>query len=549
MIPRGSTLRLVGAAVVLVASFAVVTSANGALAPARRTLTLSLPGPFNGCSTLDQGATPTTDAVLDLIKPSAFLTTSGGNLVGEGGAVTSAELTSLKPETVVYTIAPDLYWSNGATFNGLDLVAWWLRAKQLASVQSDGYRDITSLTESDDGLTVTATFAQPYAEWDLLFRDVEALGTPAGCSWADFLARPTLGPYDVATASANRIVLTSNKSWTLDPNRFSRVVITDSSALPTIPNTYFAAYSLNVTAAEAASVSARPELSSHIGTSSDLAEITFAPDRSLTRRVGLREALSLILDRQSIVNDLFGAVTFSPSVAQSALYSQGQGAYPGGNGSGPSAQSTTTTITATNQSGALNDCSTCAIDILKKFGYTKSSTGWRGPTGAPLALRVAVGPSALDDEVAAQVESQWRTEGIVVSLVDVASDQDAAIDAANNRVDAAIFTRPTTTTASYTARSFVGPPYPDTYPSGVRTADYTSLYDTGIDIFNPVTAEATWLTLDQDVLGSYWVRPLFTEPSFVVWSTNLGPVTGSISVPGLADQVTGWGPVVASNNS
>ena len=548
MIPRGSILRLVGAALALTSSILIATSSNATTATVH-TLELSLPGPFNGCTVLDQGATPTSDAILDLIKPSAFLTTASDNLVGEGGAISSAELTSLTPETVVYTLAANLHWSNGSLFSGVDLVEWWLRAKQLASVASDGYRDISSLTESNGGLTVTATFAKPYAEWNLLFRDMEQVATSPGCSWTDFLARPTLGPYDVVSASPSQIVLSANKKWPLDPNRFAHVVITDSSALPSDRRAYYASYSLNVAAAEVASVSARTELSSHIGTSSDLAEITFAPGRPLSAQLGLREALSLILNRQSIVNNLFGSVTFSPSVAQSALYSQGQSAYPGGSGSGPSAQSTTTTVTATNQSGSLTDCSTCAVDLLKKLGYVKSATGWRSATGAPLALRVAVGPTTLDRQVAAQVDGQWRSDGFVVAALNVASDEDAAIDAASNRVDAAIFTRPTTTTGSYTARSFAGPAYPDTYPSGVRSASYTALYNTGTDIFNPVTAEANWLTLDQDVLTEYWVRPLFTEPSFVVWSNNLGPVTGSISVPGLADQVTVWSPISPSTSN
>ena len=45
--------------------------------------------------------------------PSAFLTTSAGNLYGENGPIASAELTSLTPETVKYTIAPNEKWSNG----------------------------------------------------------------------------------------------------------------------------------------------------------------------------------------------------------------------------------------------------------------------------------------------------------------------------------------------------------------------------------------------------------------------------------------------------
>jgi len=551
MILRGSILRSLGAVVILASASLLATSANAASTPsgAVNTLNLSIPGPFNGCTVLDPGATPTTSAILDLLRPSAFLTTSGGNLVGEGGAITSAELVSLSPETVVYTIAPDLRWSNGASFSGIDLVGWWLRAKQLASVQSDGYRDISSLAETNSGLTVTATFTKPYAEWNGLFRDVEALDTPLGCSWSSFLARPSIGPYEVASASANRFVLVANKDWPLDPNRFGRVVITDSSAIPASPAAYFVGYSLNVNSATVEAASAHPSISSHIGTSSLNAEITFAPSRPLTRSLAIREALSLILIRQNIINDLYGSVTFSPSVAQSALYSQGQSAYPGGSGSGPSAQSTTTTVTSTTQSSSLVDCKVCAVDLLKKAGYYKTASGWFSATGVQLTLRAAVGPTLLDKNVAALVLGQWRSDGIAVSSVSESSDQLAAYAVASDQTDVAIFTRPITTTASFSARSYAGPAYPDSYPSGVRTSQLNSLYTSGVSIFNPVTAQATWLDLDQEVMGDFWVRPLFTAPSLVEWSNTIGLVYGSISVQGLVDQVTGWGIVQPPSQS
>jgi peptide/nickel transport system substrate-binding protein len=543
MILHGSILRTLGAGLVLASSVLLVTSVDAASPPASvvKTLNLSLPGPFNGCTVLDAGATPTTNAILDLLRPSAFLTTTNDNLAGEGGAIASAELISLSPETVVYTIAPGQHWSDGASFSGIDLVSWWLRAKQLASIQSDGYRDIRSLAETNAGLTVTATFSQPYAEWNLLFRDVEAIGTPAGCSWSSFLARPSLGPYDLVSATDNRFVLVANKDWTLDPGRFGRIVISDSSTIPASPSAYFASYSLDVTSATVEAVSAHPSVSSHIGTSSENAEITFAPSRPLTKVLALREALSLILDRQSIINDIYGSVTFSPAVAQSSLYSQGQAAYPGGNGSAPSAQSTTTTGPSTQQTGSLNDCALCAVNLFEKVDYIKTPSGWFSATGARLSLDVAVGPTALDQAVAVQVETQWRNDGIAVTSLDVRSDDLAAYKAASNEVDVAIFTRPTTTTASYSARSFAGPGYLDSYPSGVRSGALTELYTTGVSIFNPVTAQGTWLKLDQDVMNEFWVRPLFTAPSLVEWSTAIGQVYGSFSVPGLVDQVTGWG--------
>ena len=81
------------------------------------TLSLALPGPFNGCSVLSPSATATTSAILDLIRPSAFLTGPTNVLFGEGGAIVSAELISLHPEKVVYTVAPKMRWSNHVAFS------------------------------------------------------------------------------------------------------------------------------------------------------------------------------------------------------------------------------------------------------------------------------------------------------------------------------------------------------------------------------------------------------------------------------------------------
>jgi peptide/nickel transport system substrate-binding protein len=284
------------------------------------TLTLSVPGPFNGCSVLDPGATATTGAVLDLVLPSAFQTSSGGTLVGEGGPISSAELTSLSPETVVYTLAPHQLWSNGLTFNGADLVAWWQRARSLPSVASDGYRAIQSLTVGSNGLTVTAIFATPYSDWNLLFRDVEARGTTRGCALANLVTRPSLGPYRVVSASAGRVVLAMNPQWAWDPARFGKVVLITSGAIPAKDATPFASYSLAVTRAQMEALSAHPSIASRIGSSASIEVLTYAPARPFTDSPDMRKALSWAINRQSLINRLWGSITFSPAVAASALF-------------------------------------------------------------------------------------------------------------------------------------------------------------------------------------------------------------------------------------
>jgi peptide/nickel transport system substrate-binding protein len=538
-IGRGAILALIVAAVLIPfgRSGAVPAKANSLNA---KTINVSLPGPFNGCTFLDAGATPTSEAVNDLIVPSAFLTTSAGSLYGENGPIASAELTSLTPETVRYTITPNEKWSNGTAFNGNNLLGWWLRARAVKTVLSDGYRDIKTLSVSKDGDVVTAVFDTPYADWNLLFRDVEALGTQGGCSLSSLLARPTLGPYAVTSATPNRVVLTMNKHWPIDTDRFGRIVITDAAAMPTSVNANFVNLSFVVNRALVQAISARPNVMSHIGTSSDIEEISFASTRPLIRRIVVREALSWSINRQSLVDQLWGAVTFSPSVAASALYSQGQSNYPGPAGTSPSAQTTTTTLAPGTSHNGLGDCLQCALDVLSQSGFVHLKSGWTTPSGTPLVLRMAVGPSDLDHTVASAVVAEWASIGIKVNIDEMRSDVAAAVATATNSDDMALFTRPTITAVSYAARSWSGPGYADAYPSGWRAVAVTALFNQAIANFNPVTASSTWLQMDQKIQSSYWVRPLFTSPSLLAWTNTLTGVTTSFSVPGLLDEVPNW---------
>jgi peptide/nickel transport system substrate-binding protein len=513
---------------------ATVTSAN----ENAHTLSLSLPGPFNGCSFLDPGATPTTDAILDLIRPSAFITSANDTLAGEGGPIASAELTSLQPETVRYTIAAAQTWSDGVPFTSSDLVAWWQRARSLSSVTSDGYRAIKTLSASPDGLVVTAVFASPYADWNLLFRDVEALGTSKGCAIDNLVSRPSLGPYRVTSAAANRVVLAMNASWPLDTNRFGRIVITDSQSLPKSSTTIYANYSLAVNRNQIQLLSTIPTLLSHILSSSNVEELTFAPSRSFTQRVVVRQALSWSIDRQVLLDKLFGAVTFFPSIAASAIYSQGQSQYPGTVSTGSGGPTPTTT--PNSSTNVLSDCLTCALGVLEKSGFRRTDVGWLSSAGDLLSIRLGVGPSALDHSVAKLIKSDWKKIGVSTVTINESSDALAARAAATNQVDAAVLSRPTLTTPSFAARSWAGPAYPNTFPSGVRTAALTKLFDQATAIFNPVTASVTWLRLDQIIMHNFWVRPLFTPPSLAVWSSSLVTVQNSFSVAAFVDQVPTW---------
>ncbi len=522
------------AALVSVLPAGAAPTTTTTLGDARHSLIIGLPGPLTGCTFLDRGASPSDLALLDLIRPSAFWTNPNGNLSGEGGAIASAELTSIGPERVVYTLTPHLRWSNGAPFTGSDLIAWWHRARTVASVLSDGYRDISSMSLSQGGTAVTATFSHPDAEWPELFRDVEAPGTATGCGVDQIARRPSLGPYRVVSASATRVELVANAAWPLDGARFGRVIVEVGSPLPTRITTPFANYVANVTRDAVTSLSAHPAVQSHLGSSLAVTQLYLSPQRPLTAPLAGREALAWALNRQDLINNVWGGVTLSPAVGASSLFSQGQNSYPTGSPTG------TTSTTAPGGAPTLADCPTCASAAMRSLGYRRQAGRWRDARGRAVSLTLGRGPSAIDRATADEVASQWRGFGLVVRVVGFGADALAAEAAAAHRVDGAVVTRPIAPTPSVAARAYAGPAYYDTYPSGWRAADTSRLYGAALANFNAASALTTWLVLDQAVMSRFWVRPLFTWPSLVEWSPSLNGVSGALSVAAFVDEVTGF---------
>ena len=353
------------------------------------------------------------------------------------------------------------------------------------------------------------------------------------------MRRPTLGPYRVVSATASRVVLAMNPQWGANPTRFGRVVLVTTGAIPAKAATPFANFTLVVTKSQIGALSAHPSVASHMGTSSNIEVLSFAPVRPVTASLSMRKVLSWSIDRQSLINHLWGSITFSPSVAQSAVFSQGQGAYPGEAGTTPTTPTTTPSTTVLTDNG-LADCLACAEAELSSAGFHRSGGHWVNAGRRTLSIKVVAGPSAVDRSTADQVVAQWRAMGLVVSLRTAASDVAAARLAATNHDDAAVYSKPTTSDPSVAARSWSGAAFPDSYDGGFRSAAVSSLFASAVANFNAAAATTTWLQLDQAVQHSYWIRPLYTAPSLIEWSNNVVGVTASLSVTGFLDQVVGW---------
>jgi hypothetical protein len=350
------------------------------------------------------------------------------------------------------------------------------------------------------------------------------------------LARqPTLGPYFIQSATPYQIVLLSDPQWTINYNRYREVIISSSEELPPSGSTYYVKYAPVATESLVANLVAHPRFLGQFGNASDVEELTFSPHSTLAANRSVRAALSWLLNRRAILNGIFGSFTLTPSVPTSALFSQGQVDYP--------LASKQVAPTSYNWASVdpSQDCRTCALAMLRNDGYVDTARGWRDAAGTALHLKLAMGPTPLDHRTADTVARQWTALGLSVSLTLAASDAQAAAMSSGGRVDAAVFDRPTSTTAWVSARSWDEKPYVDSYSSGVRSAATHKLFTLAQGTFNPATAALTWLKIDHRILTEFWVRPLYTVPSLTEWSGPVANVVPSLSLSGLVDQVTNWG--------
>jgi ABC-type transport system substrate-binding protein len=509
-------------------------------APPQKVLTLSIPGPLTGCYYYAANTNDSLRAVLELVRPSAFTNDSAGNFLGASGPITQAELVSLTPQTVVYTLNTNWRWSNGLAFNGEDMLQWYERARALATSTVDGYRDIGSMTVSSTDDKVRVVFAQPYSDWTSLFRDVSQRDRPLTCTLTSLAAEPSLGPYVLQSISSTKADLVRNPLWKGPRVHFDRVLIRTGVNPSRFAGTNFVDYRSTLSANQLNELTNSATLDGHIGSSDQIVTVGFSPHRSLTTQLAVRQFLSWSLDRQRIIDQSIGALTYSQGLAASTLYSQSQHFYPGSLGTGPFNQSPVPINTAIPVS-ANQDCVTCAPSVLSAAGYVLKNSLWRTPRGTGLLLSVVVGPTPIDQLVASEVTAQWRRAGVAARMSSASSDHQVASMLAHGHADVGIFTLTTNLATSQTARSWVGSNYGDGVDIGWRSSLIDQWYSSALNTFNANDAATTWLEIDHQITTQAWERPLFTVPSIVTWSTNVAGVYGSVALQSFVDEIPTWG--------
>ena len=467
-------------------------------------LNVEVPGLFQGCTSLQLATDSAAQSLLDLIKPSAFTTSTSGQLIGAAGPIASAELVSLKPQEVRYVIGAGYTWSDGAKFSGADLVAWWARERNSHIATNTGYRDIQKMQLSSDGLAVVATFTSPFSGWNTLFRDIEAPGTSNSCDIAKFVHRPTLGPYEVSFASRYLVVLRARPNWVAGQSS-PRYVFVRFSSTPT----YYrdtVGYVEQPSFGQVGEINEAKGLNGRFLPSNTNTNVYFSTRGAASRTSKLRSVLTATIDRQLMVSRLWPEV---PGIApsQSAIETDQQW----------------TPVTSNSSlkvvSLSTQFCDTCAAAVLHTLGYSQSQGQWKTRTGHPFTVDIGTDQNPVDVRLASDLADTYRRFGFSVSTR-VTSGKVLTSLLGEGGIDEAVVSTTTDSLAPRSVSVFLSTSataFRDLVPMNALQQEATIASHS----FNVADQNVAWRNFEVALESHFLAEPIVTDPTELFVSNNV----------------------------
>lgn len=534
-------------AAVLGALLAVPTAST---ADSTSTLLVEVPGPFSGCNPGSPTTSAATDAVLALVLPSAFTPGTEGMASGDTEVIAEAEVIALVPQTVVYTIATGATWPSGQPFTAQDLVSTWLERRADLVAGDLGYRDIAYMHPSPTGQSVTVGFTSPYSDWESLFDlVVPTATTTARCTVPSAALDPSMGPYEIVSADAERIVLRANPAWTGAVPGFSNVVIA-GDAPASLP--YDVARAVYLPAPSLASLEAQTSsgtLTSRLDHSTTVVSYDFAVRGADALTLEARAGLALLVDRARIVDQFAAPVDDTVAPALSHLFGAGDPAYSGPIGRPVSHPQLPVPpvpgATGAAAYGTVDDVG--AADVaLRAAGLGKGSSGWQlGPTPFSICLAVPASDPTLES-VGRAIASELVAQGIGVRVHSVPSILSVVSALRDGTCSSGVVERAGDGFVTHAAADWLAPDAPVPLGlewTGVDDPVVTTDAATATAVLNPVDAAASWNAMDDRLWDLMAGLPLYSPSAYVGWSLSIAGVLPCNSLQGFVSQVPSLLPV------
>ncbi|MGP8163036.1 MAG: ABC transporter family substrate-binding protein [Acidimicrobiales bacterium] len=465
----------------------------------------SLPTEYNPLT--PAGSNAVTQMVMEQVLPQVFVTGPDMAVHASLGLAVSAEVTGLKPQTVVYTLAKGARWSDGVPITATDFAYDWHHLLSVgpslpATFPLAGYQDISSVTGSTTAKhsrTVTVVFSKPYADWMALFANLVPAHVARRYGWGKAFAGPkpahlvSGGPFVVTRiVPGKELVLSRNPSYWGKPAHLAHIVFkvmaTEGATLRGLRDGSVDLAELAPGANVDSVVARSTNLVQTVSDSSTLWQLAFNLADPIVGRLAVRQAIAAAINRPEVVADSIGLLAADAAASGNRIYAAHQ----------PGVQRNDSAYVAPDDSEA--------DQLLASVGYSVDANGVVvSASGAPLVL-VLTGPRGIPTIATAEreIQAELLQAGIELRISNVARAELLSSTLPRGRYQLAIapyLESPFPSTAAELYTDPVGPtPSPiggtsPSLPSAVnRNRSYLARTET-----EPSAANASVVT--RDVLG------------------------------------------------
>src|SRR5690242_21810436 len=359
--PRATMLMAAAAAGITVLSGCAGTAQTPATGGGTATYGVADSWPENLFPYIAAGNTTTVQDLLGRVLPSAFIVQPDFTVQYDRELLADEPQNSVVGglQTTVYHLNPAAVWSDGTAITADDFAYTWHvstapdRGGCDGTMSTAGLENISAVTGSDDGRTVTVTYAAPFADWQSLFSGSQPLlpahlmaddDAAAQCAtfdagWAVADGLPddiSGGPWQLKKsnidAADQTAVLTPNpKYWGAAP-KLSRLVFTGVGADPTVQVQGLKNHELDVVHPQPQldlvdQLKALPDVTSETTFGLTFEHLDFNTQDPQLADVAVRRAFAMALDRQQIVDQTVGQVAPDAQVLDNHLYVNNQPQY------------------------------------------------------------------------------------------------------------------------------------------------------------------------------------------------------------------------------
>ncbi|MFD5466691.1 ABC transporter family substrate-binding protein [Kitasatospora sp. NPDC127059] len=367
---------------------------------------------------VDGGSYTDTVDLIRALEPTLFGTDASGTFQPNPNYLVDARVSSTSPQVVTYKLNPKAKWSDGKPLSYLDFKADWQTSngKDPAYNIADpsGYELISAVEQGADPSEVKVTFAQPYADWQNLFRPLipaAGISTPDDFNKAWVERIPiTAGAFRIGTAdkTAQTLSLVPDPAWWGTKPKLDKItfrVMDKSASIQAYLNNEIDLASAGTAAAYGQLKDAKDTVI-RAASPWDEVHISFGGNGALADQK-VRQALGRALDRSALIKIANNGVPVAFKPLGNHIIMPNQAGYQDNSGD-----------------WAAFDLA-AAKKLLDEAGWKESGSGQpRTKDGKPLELHwvLSDGTAQAQLDLATAAAAMWQQAGVKVDLDKVAAN-------------------------------------------------------------------------------------------------------------------------------